>query len=299
MQVGLLVFARQADAKPAQPAQEHIVKGQQRVGQLFLVAGQAVLADVPAVGEQRLVHRARAIERGQRRHAVPIGNPAPFTDRQHRVFGRAAQDQVADGRVDQPHLEHLGHAAAVRLGQAAGHHHREDHRRGGADAVLGVLFELAGRVQRLRQVGDHVALGQAGAEQQQARQHALVHEQRFGARDLRGVGPGRQAGGAAQELLDGARHGRRRGGPRAPVRDAGVVGPVLEHPAHVGEQLPALGVRRHQFGRRGRCVHALPGPKNRGDGGVGQRIGLVLHAVELFVRPGAAGAFLHLVTSVR
>ena len=70
--------------------------------------------------------------------------------------------------MDEPHLEGLRNARAAVGIQATAHHDREDHRRGGADAVLGVLLQLAGRVQHVGQVGQHVALGQAGAKQQDA-----------------------------------------------------------------------------------------------------------------------------------
>ena len=92
-------------------------------------------------------------------------------------------------RVDQPHLEHLRHASAA-LAEAAMQHHREDHGGRGADAVFGVLLQLAGGVQHARQVRHHITLGQAGAEQQDARQRPVVHEEFFSALELAGVSPG-------------------------------------------------------------------------------------------------------------
>ena len=70
--------------------------------------------------------------------------------------------------MDEPHLEGLRNARAAHCIQAAAHHDREDHGRCGADAVLGVLLQLAGRVQHVGKVWQHVALGQAGAKQQDA-----------------------------------------------------------------------------------------------------------------------------------
>ena len=50
------------------------------------------------------------------------------------------------------------------------------------------------------------------------------------------------------------------------------------------EQLPAVSVLRQQLVARGGGMHALPRAEDGGDGAVGQRVGLVLHAVEQLCR---------------
>ena len=125
---------------------------------------------------------------GDARHDQAVSARLPL---RHGMLGAAVQDEIAHRRVDQPHLEHLGHAGAA-LAEASMQHHREDHGGGGSDAVFGVLLQLAGGVRHARQVRHHITLGQAGAKQQDARQRPVVHEQFFSALDLARVSPGRK-----------------------------------------------------------------------------------------------------------
>ena len=78
----------------------------------------------------------------------------------------------------------------------------------------GVAEQLSGRVQYVRQVRQHVALGQAGTEQQRAREHA-VSPQRF--RRIRHDGPHPRARPHPQP--GGRSHQRQEGVCRAPRPD--------------------------------------------------------------------------------
>ena len=257
VQVGFFVLARQRLAQGAHALEEAVAEGEQGVGQLHLVAGQTLRVDVPAVGRQRREHRAGRGVGGRRLHLAA------------HLLRVAVQDQVADGRVNQPHLEHLRHTRALGVGQAALHHHREHHGRGLADAVFGVLFQLAGDVQHLGQLRQHITLGQAGAEQQGARQRPLLHEDGLGPRNLGGVRPVRKSPRLRHVVLQGL--GDRRIGRRAlrPVaRQRRVVCPQRHQPVRLADALQALAGGRTAL---------LPGTDQRRHGPVGQRIGHQLH----------------------
>ena len=293
MQEGLFVVLRQADAEPPEAAQEDVAESQQRVAEFFLVAGQAVGAELPAVARHRLEHRRRARQGGMRRDDAGAGIFTPdLAEPLDRVMRRLVQDQVANRRVDQAHLEHLGDAAAVGR-HAAFHHHRKDHRRRHADPVVGALFELARGVQHQRQIRDHVALGQAGAEQQDARERAVFDEELLGALDLRWLGPVGQLRAFGDEV---AEHLAQAGCARVVADQRSERRPLPAGPGlralHVREQAgrdrqapPLLAVRGAQrvSTRVGR-QHG-PGADDARHRDVGQRVGDVLHPVEQAVVP--------------
>ena len=163
----------------------------------------------------------------------------------------------------------MGDPAAFRRRQAANHHHGEDHGGGGAHAVVGMPLQLAGCVQHVGQVGDDVALRQAGAEQQGARRHAHVHEQGLGASDRRRVGPVGQHARLRHVVFQRGGHVRRQAGTGAPALEVAV-------------QLPARDLPVQQVDRGHIRAAGAAGAEDAYDGGVGQRVaaqcGVVGHA---------------------
>ncbi|MNV48608.1 hypothetical protein D3C71_1405250 [compost metagenome] len=188
------------------------------------------------------------------------------------------QDQVANGGVDQPHFQHLGHARTA-VAHASMHHHREDYRSGGPDAVFGVLLQLAGRVQHARQIRNHITLGQAGTKQQDARERTVLHEHLLGALDLGGIGPGRQHLGGLYVVVQGVGHGLVHANALGrPMGQACVVYPFVEQAVHRLDAGPLRRVRRH--------IAFRPVAQDVGNGFVGQGVGVVLHARQGGVRYG-------------
>ena len=93
--------------------------------------------------------------------------------------------------MNEPHLERLRNARAFGVGQSAAHHHRKNHRCGGANSILGVLLQLPCDVQHSGKIRHYVTLRQARAKEQQAGQRAVFHEQFFSAINLCVIGPWR------------------------------------------------------------------------------------------------------------
>ena len=255
VKVGFFVCSREPLTQLAHALQEAIAEGEKGVGQFDLIAREPLCVDVPAVSEHRLVEPGRLAGTKQGRNAAS---------------GRrwiAAHDQVADGGVNQAHLEHLRHARTAVTQQPAVHHDGKHHGSGLANAVFGMRLQLARDVQHLRQVRWQVALGQAATKKQGARQRAIFEEQLFGAGDLGGVHPGGHRFSLLQIALECLYDLRVVLGPIGlPLAQGGVGGPA-GHQAG-GHSHPA----RVQRGARGnQCGHGV----------VGQGVGAVHQAFKV------------------
>ena len=184
----------------------------------------------------------------------------------HRIGGRPAQNQVANGCVNQPNLEYLRNAAAIGLAQAAFQHHRENHRCGGANAVVSVPLQLAGCMQHCRQIGNHITLWQARAKQQRTRQRAVIHEQRFCALNLGVIGPRGKHLPLLQVLLQGGVDFGGQGVVSAvPVEQACILCPLLKLAVDQGNLCEVIC----DVVRCGLCI---PVPQNALHRVVGQRV---------------------------
>jgi len=183
--------------------------------------------------------------------------------------------------MDQPHLENLGATGAGIGRQATMHHDREDHGGRTADPVLGALLELAGPMQNLGQIGQHITLGQTRAEQQDARQRPMLHEQRFGPLQLRMIGPGRQGLFGMDEVLHRLHDDRvQLRCLRAPKGQAAVVAQLLQKGRGLLQTVPLGLVCVTQLLRAGIGRHFRPVADNTRHGRVRWRIGLVLQTCE-------------------
>ena len=85
-------------------------------------------------------------ERGDEAGIVDMASVAGFqiiafgVERHHRRFRTAAQDQVANGGVNQSDLQYLRYATAIRVSKSPAHHDGKNHRARRAYPVFGVFF---------------------------------------------------------------------------------------------------------------------------------------------------------------